>query len=93
MRIVKGLALLIISLCLLVLDYYYLLYEPLMGGPDFIPSSNQYWAISIPIALGIFFVLGTSAYIGFTMIRTKEPKRMGYEEAYELALDAEKEAS
>ena len=89
MRALNGAIILLFSLVALFIDFFYLLMEPLLKGPNFQPSSNQYWAIALPVAVGTLVFLGTSSWIGFTMIRTKEPIRLTYEEGYNLASEEE----
>ena len=89
MRALNGVIILLVSLVTLFIDLYYLLIEPLLNGPRFQPNSNQYWAIALPVAVGTLVFLGTSSWIGFTMIRTKEPIRVTYEEGYHLAMEEE----
>ncbi len=92
MRTLKGILILLIALGALVWDLYYLVAEPLMMGSNFQFGINQYWAIAVPVGIGSFVFFGTTAWIGFTMARTKEPLRVSYEEGYQTALEDEEQS-
>ena len=86
----KGSIVLLVSALLLVYEVYFLLIEPLQFSDDVAITSNQYWALVIPVLIGISILTGTSAWVGYTMITTPEPILMNYEEAYEIAESEER---
>ena len=86
MRTLKGFILFLFGIFVTVFETYVLIVTPFLnknstGYPDI-----QYWGLVFPsyfITLLISLVL---AWVGYTMMTTKEPVRFTYEQAYENAL-------
>ena len=48
-------------------------------------GESQYWALAIPVFIITTCIALVGAWIGYTMIVTKEPIKMTYDSAYEEA--------
>lgn len=90
---IKGLTIMIPPILIALVEIYYLIIQPLINDQTPNLSSTQYWALALPVALGMIFMSVIAIWIGYTMIVTPQPIRFTYEEAYEAAteLNDEKE--
>jgi len=70
-----GAVILIISLGLLV--FYAYLY---LAGGSFLGQPLWWWALVIPVTVGVVGILGILAWIGWTMATTPPPKPIEFEE-------------
>ena len=79
-QIIGGLVT-VISIVALGVEFVLLILKPAADATILrgIPSA-QYWAITIPLFLGIFGVLGIVAWIGYTMAKTPPPEAWDVEE-------------
>ena len=85
MRTLKGIILMLIAVAIAGLEIYFLLIEPLVTENTVSISSGQYWSIAIPLVIIIFGFMALLFTVGFTIIRTPEPLRLTYEDAYNLS--------
>ncbi|MHA2503064.1 MAG: hypothetical protein ACXAE3_09350 [Candidatus Kariarchaeaceae archaeon] len=87
---IRGSIFLGASLLLIAYEIYFLVIEPILNqDTDLSLTSNQYWAIVVPILILISLLAGAVGWIGYTMIVTPVPIRLDYEEAYEAAAAGE----
>jgi len=76
-----GLIMALVALAAFVLELIYLIIFPAADSSilKLLPSA-QYWALAIPLFLGVFGVLGIVFWIGITMFRTPPPEAWDFED-------------
>lgn len=84
---VYGAIMTVIGLLGIGFETYLLIFSPLIH-PDNLGELEPalWWAVAIPIFLGVLGVLGIVVWIGLTMIRTPPPEAWSFDE-----LDEEEE--
>lgn len=92
---IKGITIMIPPILIALVEIYYLIIQPLINDQTPNLSSEQYWALALPVAFAMIFMSVIAIWIGYTMIVTPQPIRFTYEEAYEAAteLNDEKEGT
>ncbi len=91
MRRLRGFLIMVITSIFLVYETYYLIIDAILKSDMLNP--NRYWATAIPVFMGVFVMSSMTIYIGYTMLVAQEPMKLTYEQAYDLAVDAQKEES
>ncbi|RMG20971.1 MAG: hypothetical protein D6732_27795 [Methanobacteriota archaeon] len=86
MRTLKGVILLLIGLGVTVFELIALIYVPIVKGNSTGFSDIQYWGLVLPSLFVTLLFSLIMAWVGYTMVTTKEPVRFTYEQAYEAAL-------
>ena len=84
-----GAIMALVAVAGIVAELLFLIIQPLVD--DTILSNlpgNQYWALAIPIFLGVFGVLSIVLWIGITMFRTPPPEAWDFED-FEEEFEAE----
>ncbi|MCY3411087.1 MAG: hypothetical protein INQ03_05545 [Candidatus Heimdallarchaeota archaeon] len=68
----------------IALETYFLIFHPLLQ-PNVLPDGFEplWWAVAIPIFIGVLGVLGIVVWIGLTMIRTPPPEAWSFDEVEE----------
>ena len=76
-----GLVMAIIAIVGIFIELFLLIIQPATDNNllSNLPSA-QYWALAIPIFLGVFGVLAIVLWIGITMFRTPPPEAWDFED-------------
>lgn len=85
MRRIRGALTFIIAILLIFIQLYYLIIDPYRNSTRPTITTRQYWSLAIPVFLISTLFLLMISWIGYTMAITKEPIRIGYQQAYEEA--------
>lgn len=77
-----GAIIMVISLAAAAVELILLIIMPAVQDVDYLGGfpQAQYWAIVIPLFIGVFGVLGIMAWIGYTMAKTPPPEAWDIEE-------------
>ena len=86
-----GLALAVIGALAILYEIIILFIIPLKDGPPF--DSQLFWAMAIPILLGVVGVLGIVVWVGVTMIQTPPPESWDFDSLDESLDEEEGEGS
>ncbi|MHA2504139.1 MAG: hypothetical protein ACXAE3_14870 [Candidatus Kariarchaeaceae archaeon] len=86
-----GLVMALVAVVGILLEFLHLIIFPATRSEilDSLPNA-QYWALAIPIFLGVFGVLAIVLWIGITMFRTPPPEAWDFED-FEEELEKEDE--
>jgi len=76
-----GLLMAAVAIVGIVIEFFYLVIQPATKSSIFdkIPPA-QYWALAIPLLLGVLGVLAIVFWIGLTMFRTPPPEAWDFED-------------
>lgn len=76
-----GLIMAVVAFIGIIVEFFYLIIEPAANSSTLneFPEA-QYWALSIPLFLGVFGVLAIVLWIGITMFRTPPPEAWDFED-------------
>ena len=76
-----GLIMSFLALLGILLEFFFLIIQPLTDSSilSSLPST-QYWALAIPLFLGVLGVLSIILWIGMTMYRTPPPEAWDFED-------------
>ena len=76
-----GLIMSFLALLGILLEFFFLIIQPLADSSilSSLPST-QYWALAIPLFLGVLGVLSIILWIGMTMYRTPPPEAWDFED-------------
>ncbi len=79
----------------IAIETYFLIITPLISTASPLGGLMEgiYWAIAIPLYLGVFGVLAIVVWIGFTMIRTPPPEAWSFDELDEEEEETKEETS
>ncbi len=86
MRTLKGIILLLVGAGVTIFETMALIYFPIANGNSTGFSDIQYWGLVLPSLFVTLLFSLIMAWVGYTMVTTKEPVRFTYEQAYEAAL-------
>lgn len=72
-----------VSVLVIIVEFIYLIYVPLTDSTSDFVGSGVYWALALPLFLGVAGVLLITTWIGVTLIRTPPPEAWDFEDLEE----------
>jgi hypothetical protein len=75
-----GAIMALVSIAIIVVEFYYLIFIPLRTDSDGFLGTAVYWALALPIFIAVLGVLLITTWIGITLIRTPPPEAWDFED-------------
>ncbi len=87
-----GFIMVLISIAAILSEFYYLIFVPISDYTLISGWEGQYWALAIPVFLGVLGIFLIVFWIGVTMITTPPPEEFDFEE-FEKELEEQEKKS